>query len=153
MRTGAVIILTLSILLLHASGVWAQKPRHGQNTEGPPPCWLPEDLHLTPKQINQIESIQQRYVADIGLLRNETRHREYELRILLSDPASDAAEIRLKQREISELENQMQETMLEYQLEMRDVLTPEQFRLWISKQRKPFGRKGIQGHRKGTMPQ
>jgi Spy/CpxP family protein refolding chaperone len=153
MRTGPVIILTLSILLLHASGVWAQKPRHGQKTEGNPPCWLPEDLHLTPKQINQIESIQQRYVADIGLLRNEIRHREYELRILLSDPTSDAAEIRLKQRGISELENQIEETMLEYQLEMRDVLTPEQFGLWISKQRKPFGRKGIQGHRKGMMPQ
>jgi Spy/CpxP family protein refolding chaperone len=119
-----------------------------QRVEKRPPYCLPEDLHLTPKQIEQIKSIQGRYLNDIGLLRNELRDRKFRLRKLLSDPTSEASDIRSEQKEIFALENQMQERILDYQLEVRQTLTPEQFRLWVSRQRMPFGPK--RHHRHGT---
>jgi len=147
MKIGVAIVLSFFFLVFHAFPAWAQRLVPEQRVEERPPYCLPEDLQLTPKQIEQIKSIQGRYLKDIGVLRNELLNRRFRLRKLLSDPASKASNIRAKQKEIFALENHIQERTLDYQLEVRDILTPQQFRLWVSRQRKPFGPR--RHHRRG----
>ena len=151
MKIGTAILLSLSLLLLYILSPWAQSLVPEHRVEEDPPYWLSEDLRLTERQIEQMEFIQRHYLEDMSGLRNERRNREFRLKRLLSDPSSKPAEIRSKQKEVSALENRMQERTLDYQLEVREVLTPEQFRLWVSRQHMPFGRRGHHRHGKGRM--
>lgn len=148
MKIRAVILFSFFLLLLHVSPAWAQQPMQGRKTGGRPPCLLPEDLRLTGEQIEGMNSIQRRYLEDITSLRNHLLNRRYQFRRLLSDPTSEAAEIRSKQKEVFALENQIEERILDYQLKMRDILTPQQFRLWVSRHGMPLGRR--MHHRRGT---
>ena len=151
MKVGTTILLSLSLLFFHILSPWAQSLVPEHRVEEPPPYWLPEDLRLTERQMEQMQFIQRHYLEDMSVLRNELRNREFRLRRLLSDPSSQAAEIRSKQKELSALENRMQARTLDYQLEVREVLTPEQFRLWVSRQHMPFGRRGHHKHGRGRM--
>jgi len=147
MKIGAAIILCLLVLTVCALPAQTQSLVPEQRGEERPSCWRPEDLRLTQQQIEQIESIEHRYLREIRGLRNDLLNQKYQLRRLLSDPTSQATHIRSKQREISALENQMQDRILDYQLEVRQILTPEQFSLWVSRQRSPFGPR--KHHRRG----
>jgi Spy/CpxP family protein refolding chaperone len=108
----------------------------GKGMEHPqdhPGYWLPEDLQLTPEQIEKMESIQRTYLADIIPLRNDLFNKKYALRRLFSDPAASAEVIRAKQEEVFAVQRQIQEKLLDYRLRVRDILTPQQFQLWISR--------------------
>lgn len=151
MRIRATILLSLSFLVLQVSDTWAQQlipeGRTGRNS----PSLLPEDLRLTPEQVAQMTSIQRRYLQDMNALRNELLNRRYGLKRLLSDPTAKTTEIKAQQREVFALENQVQERILDYQLEVRDILTPQQFSLWVSKYQMPFGHGMHHKREKGKM--
>lgn len=149
MRVAFLIILSLLILFSQSPSSWAQRPgdRGTGRMHDRPPCWRPDDLRLTPEQTKKLNSIQARYLRDINSLRNELRNKKYELRRLMSDPRSKAHEIRRKQQEASALESRMQEKVIDYRLEVREILTPQQFELWISRYQKGFGTR--RGHRHG----
>ena len=114
-----------------------------------PPCWLPDDLHLTAEQVEKLRSVQASYLNDIGSLRNDLLNKRYELRGLMSDPASKADDIKAKQEEVFVLEAHIQEMVIDYQLKVREILTPEQFRLWISRNQAGFGPGGSHRHGMG----
>lgn len=147
MRIRSVILFSLSLFVLHASHAWAQQPMHRGEIGGRPPCWLPEDLRLTNEQIKQMNSFQHHYLEDIKILRSDLLNRRYRFRRLLTNPTSKAADIRSKQKEVFALENQIRERILDYQLKVRNILTPQQFKLWVSRHRMPFGHR--MRHRRG----
>lgn len=149
MRIRSFVILSISLFMLQIPHSWAQWPVQGEMGHGHrrPPCWLPDDLHLTPEQMEKLQSIQGSYLNDIGSLRNDLLNKRYELKRFMSDPASKADDIRAKQEEVYIVEAQIQEKVLDYQLMVREILTPEQFRLWISKYQGGFG--PWSGHRHG----
>jgi Spy/CpxP family protein refolding chaperone len=149
MKARTAILLSLSLAVLYLSQAQAQQHMHGHGMGGRSPFWLPKDLNLTSKQTEQIKSIQRRYLEDIRGLRNDLLNKRYSLDLLLSDPTAKSAEIRAKQREVSALQNQIEEKLLDYQLKMREVLTPEQYRLWASRSRMPPGRGMHQGQGMG----
>jgi Spy/CpxP family protein refolding chaperone len=151
MKTRFFIILSISILILQSSFAWAQSPgqRGMASGHGHPPCWLPDDLHMTPEQMEKLQSIQGGYLNDIGSLRNDLLNKRYELKGLMSDAASKADDIRAKQEEVFVLEAQIQEMVLDYHLKVREILTPEQFRLWISRYQAGFGPGGSHRHGMG----
>lgn len=151
MKIRSVILLSLFLLGLHVSSAWAQPRMQGNRIRGGPPCWIPEDLRLTPEQIGQMTSIQRHYLKDMIVLRNDLWNRRYALRRLLSDPTAESSEIRAKQKEVFTLGNQIQERILDYQLKVRDILTPEQFRLWVSRNRMPLGHGMHHGPAVGMM--
>jgi len=153
MKIRSAILLSLSLLLLLASHVWGQQPMQGRKTGRNAPCLVPEDLHLTPEQIEQMTSIQRHYLEDMIALRNDLHNRRYGLRRLLSDPTVESTDIKAKQKEVFALENEIQEKILDYQLKVRDILTPQQFRLWVSRHRMPFGHGMHKGHGMGMMHQ
>ena len=148
MKTRFFIILFISLLILQGPFAWAQRPvqRGMGKGHGHPPCWLPDDLQMTPEQIEKLKSIQGSYLNDISSLRNDLVNKRYELRRLMLDPASEADDIRAKQEEAFVLETQIQEKVIDYQLKVREVLTPEQFRLWISRYQVGFGPRGGSRH-------
>ncbi len=142
MKFGAIFFFLLTLFLLVSSLGWAQwvQPLIPEGrSQGEPRSLLPKDLNLTDKQIEQMGSTQDQYLRDMTALRNELLNKRYELRRLLSDPKSKASKIRSKQKEVFALESQIQERILDYQLQMRDILTPQQFELWVSKHGMPFG--------------
>ena len=147
MRIGA-IILCLVVVGSHLADGWAKEPMGKGPRERHPACWLPEDLQLTDEQIEIITSIQRRYLGEIRRLRGRLLNQRHNFRRLLSDPTSEAADIRARHREVLAVESQIQEKILDYQLEVREVLTPEQFTLWVSREHKP---PRPRPHRKGQM--
>ena len=149
MKARFFIIPSLLLIILSISLAWAQWPlqREMGHGHGHPPCWLPDDLQLTTEQKEKLISIQGSYLSDISSLRNDLLNKRYELRRLMSDPTSKVDDIRAKQEEAFELETQIQEKVIDYQLMVREILTPEQFRLWISRYQGDFGLR--RGYRHG----
>jgi Spy/CpxP family protein refolding chaperone len=49
-----------------------------------------------------------------------------ELRSLWTDPKADSAAILTKERDLRDLQNRMRDKMIQYKLEARNSLTPEQ---------------------------
>jgi Spy/CpxP family protein refolding chaperone len=154
MKIRSAVLLSVSFLALHSSLGWAQwaQPLIPERRTGERPQSLrPEDLKLTNKQIKQMESTQNHYLRDMRALRNELLNKKYELRRLLSNPNSKASEIRSKQQEVFVLENQVQERILDYQLKVREILTPQQFKLWVSRHGMPSGHRMHHGSGMGPM--
>jgi Spy/CpxP family protein refolding chaperone len=151
MKARSFIILSVFVFILLSSFTWAQPSgsRGMADGHGHPPCWLPGDLHLTPEQVERLQSIQGSYLNDVGSLRNDLLNKRYELRRLMSDPASKDDDIRAKQEEVFVLEAHIQEMVIGYQLKVREILTPDQFRLWISRYQADFGPGGSHRHGMG----
>lgn len=151
MKARFFIILSIFILIIQGPLAWAQRPvqRGMGNGKGHPQCWLPEDLHITAEQMEKLKSIQGSYLNDITSLRNDLLNKRYELKRLILTPTSKANDIKVKQEEAFELEAQIQEKVIDYQLMVREILTPEQFRLWISKYQRGFGPRRGHGHGMG----
>ena len=151
MKTRFFIILSVFLLVIHCSFAWAQWPgqREMGHGHGRPPCWLPDDLQLTAEQVEKLKSIQTSYLSDINFLRNDLLNKRYELRRLMLDPTSKADDIRAKQEEAFTAETKIQEKVIDYQLMVREILTPEQFRLWISRYQGGFGPLSGQRHGMG----
>jgi Spy/CpxP family protein refolding chaperone len=151
MRTRSFVILSIFLFILQIPLARAQWPgqREMGHGHGRPPCWLPDDLQLTAEQVEKLRSIQTSYLSDINSLRNDLLNKRYELRRLMLDPTSKADDIRAKQEEAFTVETQIQEKVIGYQLMVREILTPEQFRLWISRYQAGFGRGGSHRHGMG----
>ena len=148
MRIRTILLCLIILVASHLAGGWAQEPMGGGPKGRRPQCWLPEDLQLTDEQIDIITSIQRRYLGEIRILRGDLLNQRHAFKRLLADPTSEAADIRARHNGLLAVETRIQEKMLDYQLQMREVLTPEQFTLWVSQQRK-FPRP--RPHRKGDM--
>jgi len=134
MRTRFFIILSMSLLVLAVPFAWAQWPvQRGKGGEhGRPPCWQPGDLHMTAEQTEKLKSIQGSYLNEITALRNDLLNKRYELNKLMSNPTSKASDIKAKQEGVFALETQIQEKVIDYQLKVREILTPQQFKRWRS---------------------
>jgi Spy/CpxP family protein refolding chaperone len=102
------------------------------------------------EQMKKLRSIQRSYLNDLTPLRNDFLNKRYEFRRLISDPTSNADDIRAKQEEALALETQIQEKVIDYQLKVREILTPRQFKLWISRYK--MGHGPMRGHRHGMGP-
>ena len=149
MKIRFLIILFVSLLILRAPFAGAQWPvqRGMGNEQSHHPFCRPDDLQLTAEQMEKLKSIQRSYLDDISSLRNDLLNKRYELRRLILDPTSKADEIRAKQEEAFVLETQIQEKVIDYQLKVREILTPQQFKVWISRSKIGIGPR--RGHRPG----
>ena len=88
-----------------------------------PFSWLP---NLTLEQSEKLATIQKQHIEETSALRTERATKNIELDQLLAQPQSKTEEILLKQKELSNLQSQMQQKCLSKQLEMRHILTEEQ---------------------------
>lgn len=120
------IITVAMVIVLSASLAFAGPAGRGM---GPGPGMSPyaaSNLELTPEQSQKLTALQEAYLKDITPLRNRLFSKKAEMRLLWSSQTPDREKITAKQKEVSELERQIQEKAIKYQIESRNILTPEQ---------------------------
>ncbi|MDZ7582965.1 MAG: Spy/CpxP family protein refolding chaperone [Deltaproteobacteria bacterium] len=91
-----------------------------------------EALPLSDDQRTAVRSIETGHVAGLIALRRDIMLRHIELRQLLRDPLSDEIKVRAKAGEIGELQQRFRDRMIDYQLAIRAMLTPEQLARWCT---------------------
>jgi len=121
--------LTLALALM-ATVALAQGPGFGRGY-GPGPGYgggygyqaIP---NLTAEQSSKMQALQQAHLTKIGPLQQALLSKRFELRSLYLAPNPDQAALSAKQKEILNLQAQMQEEATNYRFEARKVLTAEQ---------------------------
>jgi len=83
-------------------------------------------LGLTTEQSQKLQSIWEAYLRDITPIRNQLFNKRAELRLLWSEANPNKERIVAKQREINDLQGQIEEKTTHYRFECLNVLTPDQ---------------------------
>ena len=82
--------------------------------------------NLTPDQSDKLATLQKNHIQETATLRTDLAVKRIERDQLLAQPQPNRDEILSKQREITDLQAQMQQKALTRELELRTILTPEQ---------------------------
>ena len=85
-----------------------------------------ENLNLTAEQSRNLNAHQQDFLKEALPIRNELAIKALEFRTLLAQSSTDKSKVKAKQQEIFALQKKLQEKSLAYELDARDILTPEQ---------------------------
>jgi Spy/CpxP family protein refolding chaperone len=85
--------------------------------------WVP---NLTVEQSEKLANLQKTHIEEASVLRTERAIKNIELDQLFAQPQPKTEEILLKQKELSNLQSQLEQKCLSKQLEMRKILTEEQ---------------------------
>jgi Spy/CpxP family protein refolding chaperone len=93
---------------------------------GGPAYGVPPIPDLTEEQSTHIQALRDNFLKEIEPLREKLYTEGTELRTLWSSPNPDAAAVTAKQKEIINLQTQLQEKGTNLGLEIRKILTPEQ---------------------------
>jgi Spy/CpxP family protein refolding chaperone len=130
MRKTFVVGLCLALglaLVATAAMAWGPGfgPRFGRGFGGPA-YGIPPIQDLTAEQSAQIQTLRDGFLKEVEPLQQELFAKQTELRTLWSSPSSDPSAIAAKQKEIFNLQAQLQEKGTNLGLEIRKVLTPEQ---------------------------
>lgn len=112
-------------LALAATAALAWGPGFGRGFGGPG-FGSPPIPNLTAEQSAQIQALRDSFLKEMEPLQNVLWTKRTELRTLWSNPNTDPAEITAKQKEIWDLQSNLQEKAADLSLEIRKVLTPEQ---------------------------
>ena len=86
------------------------------------------NLNLTKEQAEKMWQIKEKFHNDTQSMRYELFQKKFELRKLYADPNTDETTILSKQKEISTLQQKLQDKMAQLRLEQRKILTPEQMK-------------------------
>jgi Spy/CpxP family protein refolding chaperone len=100
-------------------------PRFGRGFGGPA-NGVPPIPDLTDEQSAQIQALRDGFLKEIEPLQKELFAKGTELRSLWSSSTPDPAAVTAKQKEILNLQTQLQEKGTNLGLEIRKILTPEQ---------------------------
>ena len=126
MKKTTVIGLGLALgLALVATVALAWGPGFGRGFGGPA-YGVPPIPNLTADQSAQIQALRDGFLKEIEPLQKELYTKGTELRNLWQSPNPDQAGIAAKQKEIFNLQSQLQDKATNLGLEIRKVLTPEQ---------------------------
>jgi Spy/CpxP family protein refolding chaperone len=118
---GLAVVVLLGITYVYAGG-----PGFGPG-KGPGNCAGGcGGLNLTSEQQTKMKEMHQQHYDEVAPLREKMFSLRQELRTLWSDPKANSGVIQEKTKEMNDLRNQMQEKMVEFRLEARNLLTPEQ---------------------------
>lgn len=112
--------LILSVLIAPSAFAGGWGPGYGMGS------YAASNLNLTEEQTASLQTLQETYLKEITPLQNQLFSKRTELRLLWARQNPDQATITAKQDEIFELQRQLQEKSTKYQLDCRNVLTPEQ---------------------------
>lgn len=122
---GLVLGLALVATVALAWGPGFGPPGFGRGFGGPA-FGSPLIPNLTAEQSAQIQALRDGFLKEVEPLQKELYAKGQELRTLWQSPNPDQAAIAAKQKEILNLQSQLQEKATSLGLEIRKVLTPEQ---------------------------
>ena len=107
--------------------------------------------NLTPEQKGRFQELRRQFRAENAQLIGSLVTKKMELQSLWTDPKADPKAIMDKEKELRDLQNQMRDKGVQFRLEARKSLTPEQISQFG--QQRGMGRGGRmgQGHGMGMM--
>ncbi|ACK68345.1 protein of unknown function Spy-related [Rippkaea orientalis PCC 8801] len=104
---------------------YSQKPNEGGRRGGGNPDKLMEQLNLSNSQIQQLNTIRQKYRPQMDEMREKIDKSRQELDKMMQGNSS-VTDLRKKHQEVINLDQKLHNLRFESMLEMRAVLTPEQ---------------------------
>ena len=125
------IILMSSVLITSTALAWNCGGGRGWGGGGWYGCG-PNNLsfswlhNLTVEQSEKLATLQKTHIEETSALRTERATKNIELYQLLAQPQPKTEEILLKQKELSNLQSQLEQKCLSKELKMRQILTEEQ---------------------------
>lgn len=128
---SVLILLTCLVSESHAQGAGRDNRLDASNGAGREVS-LVKELKLTEAQDKEMRRIRTVYSNRILKLRSEIIGKSIQYRDLLRDPAATEESIRAKGREIEAVDTQLIRERIDFEIEMRRILNPEQFRRWSS---------------------
>jgi Spy/CpxP family protein refolding chaperone len=146
MKKKLIVLGLVAMMLLSVTYVYARGPGYGPGSAGED--W--KGLSLTPEQKTKFQELRQKFDGETAQLRGNILTKRLELRSLWADPKADAKAITDKEKELRDLQNQIKDKMVQFRLEARKFLTPEQISEFGS--RGGMGRGFGPGHRMGEGP-
>ena len=146
MKKTMIALGLLALVLTGVSYVFAGAPGFGPGN-GPGNCPGYRGVtNLTSEQQAQLQDLRQKHRNEAVPLRDQMFNLRQELRALWADPKADPQVITAKEKELNVLRNQMRENAVQFKLEARSFLTPEQISSFAS----GCGRGG-RGHGRGPF--
>ncbi len=143
-----VLLATLALVIFPAV-VFGQMPgrgpRWGAGAEGRG-CSPVETLELSEAQRQAVQQLDAQFRARILRRWEELTVKRHELQAVLRDPDAEESLIHAKSADMIELQNDIHRGMLDYQLETRKILRPDQIRRWCSWTGSPFWGKQRRDH-------
>ena len=91
-----------------------------------------KELNMTEAQLKEAKRIRTTYSNRILKLRSDIIGKSIEYRNLLRDPAASEEAIRTKGKEIEAIDTQLIRERIDFEIEMRKILTPDQFQRWYT---------------------
>jgi Spy/CpxP family protein refolding chaperone len=121
------IFIVIAVLIVSAAFVL---PTYAAQTDKKPNyhkefCFK-KHLGLTDQQLAKMKELKNRFHADTRDVRYNLEIKRIEMRKLFTDPKTDDETLLAKQKEISELRQQLSEKKGQMKIEWRKILTPEQ---------------------------
>jgi Spy/CpxP family protein refolding chaperone len=117
------------VMFLGVSYVYAQEqgnpPRRG-SMHGEKSWGQGKRLNLTPEQKARFQELRRKFIGENAQLIGGLVAKRLELRSLWTDPKADSRAILAKERELRDLKNRVKDKIVQYRLEARNSLTPEQ---------------------------
>jgi Spy/CpxP family protein refolding chaperone len=138
-----VMVLGLAVaVVLGITYVYAQSPGYGRAEWG-----YGKWSSLTLEQGTQLQELRQKFNDETAQLRGTMTTKRLELQSLWSNPKADPKAIQEKEKELTTLQDQMREKAVQFKLEARNILTPEQ----LAQNGPGWGRGGFgRGYRMGS---
>ncbi|MBW2636646.1 MAG: hypothetical protein JRC86_03830 [Deltaproteobacteria bacterium] len=128
----AIIFIFLgSFALLFAEESVEEKKKDNSVTEHRD-CTPLSKMGLSSGQAEAIEAIKSSYRRRILQVRSNLMVKKIEIRNLLNDPEASEETVLIKAGEIEDLNRAFDKVVLNYQLEIRRVLSPEQIETWCT---------------------
>ena len=85
-------------------------------------------LNLTDDQTSKMIEVRNKYVGQMKASADELFQKRQDLRNLYTDPKADEGTIMAKQKELASLQQKVRDNMMQFALEERRILTPEQLK-------------------------
>jgi Spy/CpxP family protein refolding chaperone len=119
-----VLVFFLALLLITGS-VYAAVPGEGARGDGDK-IQRHNPLNLTPEQQTKFKDLRDNFRKETVFLRNDIKIKKLELKTLWTVPKPERDKIIAKQKELMDLVAQLQTKAVDFRLEFRNNLTPEQ---------------------------
>lgn len=123
---GLTILTVVFLSVFSAESAFTEPWRKGMNPGDGMPAYSESTLHLSQEQSDQIQRIHGNYLQEITRLYYRLFSRQAEVSLLWAEPDPDPEKIMAREQEISQIQGQLKEKAIRYQLDCRSVLTKEQ---------------------------
>jgi len=118
---GLAVVILLGITYVYAGGPGFGPGRGPRNSAGGLGA-----ANLTSEQQTKLQELRQKHYNEVAPFRDKMFSLRQEIRTLWSDPKADPKVIQSKTKEMSDLRDQMQDKMVQFRLDARNLLTPDQ---------------------------